>query len=270
MDKESKPMKRLRLLTPVLTLALALGVKGEEWTKTWTVGQQPELRIEAGDASIEIEGTEGNSIKARLTTEGIPIGPSGVEVIEHQSGNSVEVRLREHESHFNLGHRSRSIKLQLTVPHQLTANVRTGDGSISLRSVEGTLGMNTGDGSIEGASLGGDLNAHTGDGSMHIEGKFNGLRLTTGDGSIQARALLGSKVNAEWELRSGDGSITLSVPKELSADLRLRTGDGHIQANLPITVMGVQSEHEISGKVNGGGAMISVHTGDGSITIDPS
>ena len=263
-------MKRLRLLTPALALTLAFTLRGEEWTKTWTVGQQPELRIEAGDASIEIEGRDGNSIQARLITEGISIGPSGVEVIEHQSGNSVEVRLREHESHFNLGHHSRSIKLHLTVPHQLTANVRTGDGSIRLRSVEGSLGMNTGDGSIEGASLGGDLNAHTGDGSMQIEGKFNGLRLTTGDGSIQARALLGSKVNSEWELRSGDGSIALDVPKELSADIRLRTGDGHIQTKLPISVLGIQSEHEISGKLNGGGPMISVHTGDGSITLGSS
>jgi hypothetical protein len=72
-----------------------------------------------------------------------------------------------------------------------------------------------------------------------------------------------------WELNSGDGSISLRLPRELLADIDLRTGDGHINANLPVTVNFLNGHHEMHGKLNGGGAPISVRTGDGSINIGP-
>jgi DUF4097 and DUF4098 domain-containing protein YvlB len=254
-------------------LGLLLGSVGllsfasaEELVKSWNVGSRPELRVEAGDGSIEMEGADSTSIRAKLIVDGYKIGYGGVELIEHQSGNALDLRVKEPNEHFGWGRHS--IHLQLVVPKELTGAVKTGDGSIRMSNISGKLRADTGDGSIDGVGLGGALDAHTGDGSMHLDGWFTDLRLRTGDGSIDLRAGSGSKVNMGWELNSGDGSISVKLPRDLAADLQLRTGDGHIRANVPITVNDLRNEHEVHGKLNGGGAPIIIHTGDGSITLD--
>jgi hypothetical protein len=59
----------------------------------------------------------------------------------------------------------------------------------------------------------------------------------------------------------------VNLAPDLSADLELHTGDGHIGVDLPLTVNGTQNEHEVRGKLNGGGPSLTVRTGDGSIHV---
>jgi DUF4097 and DUF4098 domain-containing protein YvlB len=248
---------------------LPVAAHSEEWTKSWTVGAQPELRVEASDASIEVDGSDSQTIQARLVTEGYSIGHDGIQVIEHQSGDHVELRIKEPYGHFG-GWGHRSIRLRLSVPRQLTGVVKTGDGSIRVHDVRGNIRIETGDGSIEGTNLGGALDAHTGDGSMRLNGSFSDVRLHTGDGSIQFNAQQGSSLHSDWEIQSGDGSISVTLPKNISADVQLRTGDGSIHTQLPLTVSELHNKREIHGKLNGGGPLLSIHTGDGSITVGAS
>lgn len=259
-------MKRVGLAVLLMAVGLLSVASAEELNKSWNLGNNPQVRIEAGDASIEVQGADTGAVKATLITKGVSIGSGGVELIEHQSGNSLDLRVQEPHENFGWGHRS--IHLSLTVPRNLTAVVKTGDGSMRLANIGGKLRAETGDGSVEGTGLSGVLDAHTGDGSMHLDGVFTDVRLRTGDGSINLRAGAGSKVNMGWELTSGDGSISISLPKDLAADLDLRTGDGHVSANLPVTVNFLNGRHEMHGKLNGGGRPVSVRTGDGSISLN--
>lgn len=259
------PVKKICVWLLVAGLGGLSAASAEELDKKWTVGNHPELRVEAGDASIDIQGSDTDAVSAKLVTEGRKIGYGGVELIEHQSDSALDLRIQEPHESFGWGHHS--VRLMLVVPKNLTAVVKTGDGSIHLASLAGKLRADTGDGSVEGVGLNGALDGHTGDGSMHLAGVFTELRLRTGDGSITVTADSGSKVNMGWELTSGDGSISVKVPKDLAADVDLRTGDGHINANLPITVSDLTGRREVRGKLNGGGAPISIRTGDGSISI---
>ena len=78
----------------------------------------------------------------------------------------------------------------------------------------------------------------------------------------------GSKIAAAWTLQSGDGHVTLSLPSDFAADLEARTRDGHVKVDFPVTTSGNLSGSEVRGKMNGGGAQLRVHTGDGSIHIE--
>jgi hypothetical protein len=49
--------------------------------------------------------------------------------------------------------------------------------------------------------------------------------------------------------------------------LEVRTGDGHIHLGVPVTVTGAQTDNEVRGKLNGGGPLLSIRTGDGSISV---
>jgi hypothetical protein len=59
----------------------------------------------------------------------------------------------------------------------------------------------------------------------------------------------------------------LEVPEGLAADLYLHTGDGHIEVNVPMTTEGRIKGNDVHGKMNGGGKLMTIHTGDGSISL---
>ena len=87
---------------------------------------------------------------------------------------------------------------------------------------------------------------------------------------IEAEAIPGSTIGQGWSLTTGDGSITLNVPEKFTADLLIHTGDGHIMLDVPITVEGKYETRNIHGKLNGGGGLLNIHIGDGSIRLGKS
>ena len=69
-------------------------------------------------------------------------------------------------------------------------------------------------------------------------------------------------------LRTGDGDLTMRVQDDdLDADIELQTSDGNIDLSLPVTVVGRARKRQIHGRINGGGKLISLKTGDGSIRL---
>jgi hypothetical protein len=257
----------LLLITTIASIHLA---KAEEWQKHWAVTGKPELHVSAGDASVVVEpGTSNDAIDATVTTRGWSIGASGVRITEHQNGNRIELDIKLPDTHFSWGG-NRSIRVEVHVPRELTADIHTGDGSIKISDLTGSIRADTGDGSIQADHLDGALDAHSGDGSVHVSGRFDNLQLHTQDGSVELTVLKGSQVNSDWRVQTGDGSVHVLLPQELSANLELHTGDGHISMDMPLTVTSVKTEHGIQGKLNGGGALLLVRTGDGSISLGAS
>jgi DUF4097 and DUF4098 domain-containing protein YvlB len=254
-------------LVSLAAAALIPGVmQADEWTKHWTVTAKPEVRILAGDAAVVVEAGADGAVEASVTTRGWSIGNSGVQIIEHQSGNRVEIEVKVPSMHFDLG--NHSIRVRVRVPREVTGDLKTGDGSIELRGLHGSVHAVTGDGSVQAEGMDGMLDVYTGDGSVKVKGRFDGLQVHTKDGSVELGILAGSRLQSEWRVQTGDGSVRVSVPRDLAADIEMRTGDGHIQVDVPLTVSGRQDEHQVQGKFNGGGPALLVRTGDGSITLN--
>jgi hypothetical protein len=262
--KEIENMNIGMMSLAALALAPCL-LEAQDWHKRWTVDAKPEVHILTGDASVVVQAGGDGAIEARLVTRGWGMGgSSGVQVIEHQMGNRVEIEVKMPGMHFM---NSRSVRLEVQVPREMIGEIRTGDGSIELHGLRGPVHATAGDGSIKADDLDGALTAFTGDGSIHVRGRFDNLQVHTGDGSVELNVLPGSRLDANWRVQTGDGSVHLNVPRDLAADFEMQTGDGHIQTNLPLTVMGRQNSHQMQGKLNGGGPTVLVRTGDGSISL---
>jgi hypothetical protein len=75
-------------------------------------------------------------------------------------------------------------------------------------------------------------------------------------------------MTSEWNVRTGDGHVTLRIPADFSAYLDVHTGDGHIQSDLPVIVSGRLGRHELQGNLNAGGPSLIVHTNDGSVRLE--
>lgn len=255
----------------LLLFAFASFARADDWTKTYDLTGKPDLRVEARDASLRIEPWDQNKIEVRVTTRGWKIGGGGLEIVEHQQGNSVEIELRGRQhNHISFSIEAQRTEVAIRMPRSAKVNAHSGDGSITARGLEGELDFSTGDGRLELEDLEGSLHAHTSDGSVRASGRFDVLELRTDDGHIDVNVHPGSQLRQSWEIRTSDGGVQVAIPGDLAADVELHTGDGHITTNVPITVEGSFSSHDLRGKMNGGGSRLTIHTSDGSITLDKS
>jgi hypothetical protein len=237
-----------------------------DWSKDFTVSGQADLRVEVDDGRVTLTGTDAKRIEARVIVTGWKMGPGGVQVVDRQTGDRVEldVRVAKIDRWFSVG--DRSVRVEIRVPNGLLANIHTRDGSISVDGVSGSFRLRTGDGRIEATRIDGTLSADTGDGSIRVRGRLDALTLHTGDGSIEADLMSGSKITSGWDVGTGDGHVTLRLPAGLGAELDAHTNDGKIETDFPVTTSRVTGS-DIRGKLNGGGPTLKVRTGDGAIRI---
>lgn len=263
--------------------------RADQWDKTFQISGKADLRLDTNDGAIELNSSDSREVRVRVTTTGWRIASGEVEITrQYQNGDRVEVEVRVPRMRwsFSFSGIHRDLRVEVTVPREANVDLHTGDGHIAARNINGQIRLDSGDGHItaenlhgnirihtrdghiEASGLDGSLDADTGDGRMRIRGRFDFLRLRTSDGSITAEALPGSKITSEWNIRTGDGSITLRLPEGFSANLDATTGDGAISSQLPVTVSGPLNKTSLHGKMNSGGPSLTIRTGDGSIRIE--
>lgn len=292
------------ILICMLLLAVLPADSTDEWTKTFNVERAARLRVETSDANIRVIAWEGATVQARITTKGWKIGADGINIVDRQTGDQIDIEVRFPRHAFQMNWRNRRVDIEIKVPRTADLDLHTGDGNVDVQGVKGTLllrsgdgnlklselegkvNANTGDGNIEMRDVRGDVSLHTGDGRIDvvaadgslraetgdgrvtINGRFDLLDVKTGDGGIDAVANEGSKLESEWRLNTGDGNLSLRVPATIAADVELHTSDGDINLDMPVTVSGRTGNRHVRGQINGGGKLLSLRTGDGSIRLE--
>jgi len=257
--------KPLILLLAILSLSLF--ASADEWNKSYQVGNNPTLHVETNDASIEVTRGVSNTIAVHIVADGYTVNSSGVRVTEHQDADKVELNVHVPNQwgiHFSM---HQGVRVEIQVPPQTALDLHSGDGHILVNGTTGQARLDTGDGHITVQNFNGNLQGHTGDGHMSIDGVFTNLDLRTGDGHIDLTVHPGSKMASGWLIHTSDGRVEAKLPDDLAAELYAHTGDGHIQLDMPVTVSGSIEHTRIRGKINGGGPLLEITTGDGSITI---
>ena len=260
-------MKHLSLAILSAIVIAVLPAYADEWSKNYNLTGKAELRIETSDANIRITTWDQPTIEAKVITSHYKIGEDGIRVEQRQNGNSVEIDVRYPHHTFNFEWGQHKVDVIIQMPREGKVNLRTGDGRIEVAGLKGEMDLHTGDGSENLEGVDGKLHASTGDGHITARGRFDELELKTGDGSVDVRAGAGSTLAAGWRLETGDGNVSLEIPPDLSAHVSLHTSDGHIDLDMPISAEGKILQNEIHGKLNGGGSLLTIHTGDGSIHL---
>ena len=110
-----------------VSLSLALLAQGEEWSKSFTITGQPELRVETSDAAIHVDTWDQKTIEARVTSPKWGFGQGGIQVFDHQTGDSVEIEVRfPHGIHIpSVGDRRTLIEIRM--PRAGKVRLDTGD-----------------------------------------------------------------------------------------------------------------------------------------------
>jgi hypothetical protein len=243
--------------------------------KRFTVSGTPDVTVGTFDGSIEIRPWDKPEVEVVIEKHGkSKAATDAIEVRAEHDGNHVTVEARlanadGHGFHFSV---SRSAKLIVSLPKASNIVAKSGDGKIDIERIDGRVQLQSGDGSIRATDIGGDLDVHTGDGSITVAGRLASLRAHSGDGSVRIHLSEGSTPASDWEISTGDGSVTLEIPDGFAAELDAHTGDGGIsmQDVTLSNVTGRIGKSSLRGRLGNGGHSVRVRTGDGSITLKRS
>src|SRR5271169_560105 len=179
-------MRRLASAVVGLCLAWALPAYCEQWSQTFAITGNAELRVETSDANIHLRTWDQNSIQAQVTTARYKIGADGIQIFAHQTGDLVELevrfpdRLRVQGLSKGLG----PVDIDVQMPREGHVNLHTGDGFITVNNLKGTLELQSADGRQDIDGVDGTLRTRGGNAHIHAAGRFDVLEISTGVGHI--------------------------------------------------------------------------------------
>ena len=285
-----RALRRFAITVPVLaltTFAFAHAFAESDWQKSYPVSGKPSVTISTGDASTEVRAC-ADCREVRVRVEWNDRHPGEYVVNEFQSGDHVNFELKEKEHlgfHINMARREPHVIVES--PKEMDLEARTSDGGLKVYGVTGTVALHTSDGAVDVSDVSGavrlvasdgsirihnvigTLESKSSDGRVAIDGRLTGLQVHTSDGALDLTLAEGSQLTTSSRIEASDGRVVIRLPRTLSADLDVHTGDGHIDCQLPLTMNGYNSGggHNIRGRLNAGGTPLTIHTGDGNVTI---
>ncbi len=274
-------------------------------TKTFKVTGLPEIDLDTFDGAIEIHSWDRAEVEVEIEKRAMEQSLiDEIKVEATQQGDKIVLKVtgpsRTEFGGVTIGvHVSPTARLRVAVPRASNLTARSGDGSIRAEALDGKIVLNTADGSVTATRLSGDIQVRSGDGSIRLdkvtgkldletddgsigfEGKPSVLHLKTGDGSVRARIDVDAVMTDNWDLTTGDGSITLTLPSAFNAELDAETSDGSVRASHPL-LEGERDERRsgedsderrerrrvLRTRMGDGGKALRVRTGDGTIRID--
>jgi hypothetical protein len=205
------------------------------------------MNLHTGGGSIKITGSKG---KVSASTGGGSISVSGASDAINLTSGGGSVQVQQCGSELDIS---------------------TGGGSISVGNVNGRAKMITGGGSIKLTSASGPVVANTGGGGIELYKLMQGARAETGAGSITAE-FLGMGTDSTLQTSVGDVIVYIGPQAKLTVKAELDMANGHqIRSDFPdlkITTDGGNygpKNYYAQGSLNGGGAVLRVHTMSGNI-----
>lgn len=281
------------LTLPACTVNLNTEGMTAQETRRFTVTGAPTLSLETFAGAIEIHSWDRPEIEVEIERRAMDQSLLDEMKIEAtQDGDRVALKVigpTRYTGGITVGvNLSPRARLRVAMPRDATLNAYSRDGSVAAEALAGTLVLRTDDGSVRGMRLSGDVQIRTGDGSIRLEdmegkldietgdgsltfdGMFTALRAHTPDGSVRATIREGSRLDEDWELTTGDGSVVVRLPSEFDAALTASTGDGRVSSShAGVRFEGEDRRRESAQTTVGkGGRTLTVRSGDGSIRIE--
>jgi len=194
-----------------------------------------------------------------------------------------------------------SINYEILVPPNTEVIADTGSGSITIRDIAAPVNADTGSGSIKLENIGGSVRADTGSGSIHANGVAGAFHADTGSGSVyllqtapgdvtvdtgsgssellgvvgaldadsgSGRIVVQGRQEGRWKLDTGSGTVRIDLPDDAAFDIDAESNSGGITIDHPLTMSGKVSKKHVKGEVRGGGHLLEIDTGSGTIRVE--
>ncbi len=257
--------------------------------QTFAVSGAPTISLQDHNGTITVtRGTENSVVVHAVKRAATDDLLSKLAVNMQQDGNRITiVTTGDNPSGFAFfGFSRMAVDYQIQVPaHADLLPIKSSNGRIDVTGIAGQFDLSTSNGIITAQDVDGTVSAQTSNGRVSVTGgrgilrlgssngivevrdvQANGIDLSTSNGRISFAGSLapGSKNTVE----TSNGSVSMTLPPESALSVDLRSGNGSVHVNgFPVTTNGGNERNAVRGVINRPDADLTVHTGNGSITL---
>ena len=161
-----------------------------------------------------------------------------------------------------------------------TQKAETSGGGIDLKNIKGNANVETSGGGINVENFDGKLDAVTSGGGINATGNLGDSRLITSGGGITLKSVSGNveaetsggginadirKLGNRLTLSTSGGSIDVKMPMDQGMDLDLQGDKVQVAMN---NFNGTIEDDHVKGKLNGGGIPVRISTSGGRVRIN--
>lgn len=247
-------MKHSIALTSLLFFSALVFAQDKTVNKTFSGIKTIKLNTASGDIDLKKSASSDVKLLVKYSYDDDDYQP----IIE-QSGSRLTLK-----EQFSSGNHTGNSSWTLEIPDNISVNLNTGSGDITVGDLSIELRSNSGSGNIDIMKVKGTLDFNTGSGNVEVSEASGELMVNTGSGNIRA-----TKGSGEFSFNAGSGNISLD---DLKGDFKANVGSGNIRSkNLSLT--GSSSFNSGSGDVSVTLSSpldynISVNSGSGNSTLN--
>jgi DUF4097 and DUF4098 domain-containing protein YvlB len=250
------------------------GMSAEEKVKR--IEQNPP--VEQNGNSIRIGHIADESLRNNISISYDVTTPKGTSL--HSSTGSGDEKISDIDGPVRANSGSGNLTIS-NIASEVRANAGSGDLSIS--NVHGRAYTETGSGNIKATQIAGGFDARAGSGditfdqtasgSVHVQTGSGNIHLHNVSGSVEAGAGSGDvqvqgTMAGDWRIHTGSGEVEVNLPSDAKFNVHAHSSSGGVHVNHPVTMQGALRRNEIEGTVNGGGTLLDISTGSGSIRVN--
>jgi len=219
-------------------------------TKSLTNDAIKNVEAKTSGGSINVSGASGQEarIEVYVSSNGHHVDLSKEEIKQRldedydfsvtASANKLSAIAKQKNKAFNWK-RALNISFVIYVPENVSTDLSTSGGSVSLMNLSGTEDFRTSGGSLTVKKLSGKITGETSGGSIEVSDTKDDIDLGTSGGSINATNCTG-----KIKLNTSGGSLTLN---DLNGDIKATTSGGSVNGK---NIIGELSAHTSGGHVN--------------------
>lgn len=203
--------------------------------------------LENVNGSVSVDGWNKEEIEVRAVklSGGDPDDLDRVQIDVEECSQELAVRTK----YPNDAGVAVSVEYHIYVPYRiLLGGVKTVNGSVLVRGVDGTGTLRSVNGNVEVLDSAGRFSEHTTNGNVRME-----LRRLEDGGPM--------------DIETVNGSIALGLPADAHADLRVLSFNGDFQSELPVESGHMTSPRAFRGRIGSGGGEVSVRTINGGVRL---
>jgi len=253
-----------RILIGVLCLAPALLAQDKTMSCNdegrWDRGHYCEIREVTipATAKLDVDGGVNGGISIKGANRNDILVRSKVQAYQDDDADSrrvaSEIQVETSGGHVRAtgpttGKHGWGVSYEIFVPMKTDLTLRTHNGGISLRGVQGRTQFDAVNGGVSLHEMAGSVEGHTTNGGLHIE-----LANDHWDGD-------------RCDVSTTNGGVTIRVPSTYSAHLETGTVNGGVRIDFPVTVQG-EINRNIAVDLGAGGKLVRAMTTNGGVRVE--
>lgn len=243
--------------SPILAENLSCDDRGNHWSRLASHCEMREQTVPAPGGPISVDGLQNGGVSIRGWNRNEVLVRAKVETGAESEGEaaalarSIQIQTAggRIEARGPSGDEHWAVSYEVFVPERSDLNLKTHNGGVSVKGVEGDIGFAAVNGGVTLKQIAGRVHGQTVNGGLHI-----GL---AGD----------HWVGEGMDVSTTNGGVHLSLPDNYSARLETSTVNGGMRVDFPVTIQGDIGKRFVT-TLGSGGATLRAETTNGGVTIN--